>query len=180
MTTAIVTKRCNACWIEKSLDNFTRDSKCKLGVTTRCKQCRRLGRTSMNAAQTEFLTSQNKAKCHVCKQIKNHSEFTADSRRVTGVSSRCKICHVIKGVEHNRKKKTGVTPSEYKELLIKQNGLCAICNKPDQRKELSADHCHASGTKRGLLCSNCNLLLGNAKDDIETLKSAILYLGGEL
>lgn len=62
-----------------------------------------------------------------------------------------------------------------------QLGCCAICsssltspvyNKGDQH----IDHCHASGKVRGLLCSNCNTLLGVARDDPAILKEAIAYL----
>lgn len=74
-------------------------------------------------------------------------------------------------------------------MLEKQKGLCAICNKPETKtharsKEvmpLSVDHCHATNRVRGLLCSQCNLMLGLAEDDIAKLQQAIGYLsdGGD-
>lgn len=55
---------------------------------------------------------------------------------------------------------------------------CKICgrNKDEFKNNLVADHCHTTGIFRGFICNKCNLLLGLAKDDIETLKKAIKYL----
>lgn len=76
----------------------------------------------------------------------------------------------------------GMTVAEYGEMMVKQGGVCAICSKPEDRKAngevraLSVDHCHDSGDVRGLLCSFCNSVLGQAKDSIPVLEAAILYL----
>lgn len=69
-------------------------------------------------------------------------------------------------------------------MFEKQNGVCAICKKPETAKKqsgngikrLSVDHDHTTGAIRGLLCMYCNTALGKFKDDIEILKSAIVYL----
>lgn len=83
------------------------------------------------------------------------------------------------------KRSFGITLDQYNEMLKKQNGLCGICfleeRKTDARSGktlmLSVDHSHINGSIRGLLCSNCNLMLGRIKDDIQILKNAIKYLG---
>lgn len=76
------------------------------------------------------------------------------------------------------KRKYGITAIEYKELLEKQNNKCAICsiNQDDLNKKLSVDHCHKTNKVRGLLCTNCNVALGQINDDISLLLSAINYL----
>jgi hypothetical protein len=71
-----------------------------------------------------------------------------------------------------------ITEEEYYNILEKQNYKCAICGK-DQlefKTSLCVDHDHNTGKIRGLLCKNCNLILGNAKDDISTLINAAKYL----
>jgi hypothetical protein len=67
---------------------------------------------------------------------------------------------------------------EYKVLLEKQHGCCAICHKPssDFKKSLHVDHCHTTSKVRGLLCSNCNRGLGHFQDNVLILQNAIKYL----
>lgn len=80
----------------------------------------------------------------------------------------------------------GISLLVYDTLLEKQNNVCAICFQPERGKNtkgvikpLAVDHCHQTGKVRGLLCSHCNSILGQAKDNIETLASAIQYLKGD-
>lgn len=51
----------------------------------------------------------------------------------------------------------------YVDLFIGQRGLCGICGIHWRRtgKNLAADHSHASGQVRGLLCSRDNYDLGS-------------------
>ncbi len=80
-----------------------------------------------------------------------------------------------------------ITFQDYEAMLIKQDFRCAIC--PQQHgwgryEKLHVDHDHqcCKGSKscgkcvRSLLCSHCNIMLGNAHDDIDILKAAIDYL----
>ena len=70
-----------------------------------------------------------------------------------------------------------VTNEDYDDLLKAQSGKCAICRRaPDVSKKLSIDHCHLTGTIRGLLCSRCNTAIGLVEDNIKTLESAAAYL----
>lgn len=67
---------------------------------------------------------------------------------------------------------------DYAAMLAAQNNCCKICNKNQSvfKRAMHVDHCHETGKIRGLLCKDCNLLLGRAKDQITTLENAILYL----
>ena len=75
--------------------------------------------------------------------------------------------------------KYGLSPEGYMELLRVQDNKCAICGSEPTRFRLSVDHCHKTGKVRGLLCSSCNRGLGYLKDDQETVKKALQYLGGQ-
>lgn len=73
------------------------------------------------------------------------------------------------------KARYGITEAEYNEMLAAQGDVCAIC-KGAQPSVLPVDHDHVTGRIRGILCSPCNRLLGDAKDNIEVLQAAIAYL----
>jgi len=77
----------------------------------------------------------------------------------------------------------GLSKEEYGNLLKSQDWKCAICKLPEAYKDakgkvrnLSVDHNHNTNKIRGLLCIKCNCLLGNAKEDLTILLSAIKYL----
>ena len=78
----------------------------------------------------------------------------------------------------------GVDAARYQEMLAEQNGLCAICARPEKHtdpytgrtKRLAIDHCHGSGKVRGLLCGSCNTALGLFEDDPGLLDRAKEYL----
>lgn len=84
---------------------------------------------------------------------------------------------ILKGI---LKRIYGLTVEEYNQMFVDQNGVCAICKKsPVNNRRLCVDHNHETGKIRGLLCDNCNLMLGNADDNINTLTNAIDYLDGK-
>ncbi len=76
------------------------------------------------------------------------------------------------------KNKYGLTRTQFNDLLTSQGGVCAICgtNTPGGRGQFHVDHCHQTGVIRGLLCHYCNNGLGNFRDNIGSLESAVNYL----
>jgi DNA-directed RNA polymerase subunit RPC12/RpoP len=75
-------------------------------------------------------------------------------------------------------KRYGLTQEDYDRILDEQGGGCGICGKlyvPGQRV-FHIDHDHVTGKTRGILCSTCNHLLGNAADSVGILESAVKYL----
>ena len=84
--------------------------------------------------------------------------------------------------DHYLRHEFGISLDDYLQMLASQNGVCAICHKPETAvfkgkvKALAVDHCHASGQVRSLLCSGCNLTLGYVQDDQAVLLSMIDYL----
>lgn len=77
------------------------------------------------------------------------------------------------------KRKYGITPEQYDDLLAAQGGVCAICGDPSEDSRgyrMHVDHCHDTGRVRGILCGPCNRGLGNFEDDVDRLLAAVAYL----
>jgi len=80
--------------------------------------------------------------------------------------------------------KYGIAIGEYESLLAAQNGLCAICKKPETRQRngtvyrLHVDHDHNTGAVRSLLCHHCNAGLGHFMEDPAIMRVALLYIEG--
>jgi len=68
----------------------------------------------------------------------------------------------------------GMSVEEYEKMSQDQNGECAICGKSP--KVLRVDHDHVTGKIRKLLCNNCNISIGHAKESPEILRKMIKYL----
>ena len=122
--------------------------------------------------QKDYNNTPEKKEQHKQYVLTHRAEITAKSRK------RIKAWKLLT--------KYNLTVEDYNKLLEKQNRLCAGCDRSqDEFKNLlSVDHDHSccSGAKscgkciRGLLCQPCNLILGNAQDNIETFKRLIKYL----
>ena len=69
----------------------------------------------------------------------------------------------------------GIEEHDYQRLLQEQGGRCAICGGQDEQ-HLSVDHDHSTGEIRGLLCRQCNLVIGNAQEDPNILEASMRYL----
>lgn len=117
--------------------------------------------------------------CSHCKKEKPSSEFSIRKRSPDGLQHWCKTCRKIndhkfyiknrerlkkspkKQREAHLKSVYGITLEQYDKMFETQNGVCAICsgiNKDGRR--LFVDHDHKTGEIRGLLCYQCNSLLG--------------------
>jgi hypothetical protein len=83
--------------------------------------------------------------------------------------------HIASRIWYKREKLYGLSKDNFFNMLELQNSECAICkNKIDE--SCHVDHCHDTGSVRGLLCGNCNVAIGFFKDDIQILNNAMKYL----
>ena len=135
--------------------------------------------------------------CSDCKELKSLKDFYKDKTHKDGLQSVCKKCFCKKTNAYKKKNKEkirkankdlhlrktfGITLEEYQEKLRKQRGVCAICGLPETSvykgkvRHLSVDHNHKTNQVRGLLCNDCNVMLGWAKDETARLLGAIRYL----
>lgn len=72
----------------------------------------------------------------------------------------------------------GITLDQYNLIFAEQNGLCLGCYKHQTacKRSLCVDHDHKTGKVRGLLCHECNSVLGYTKDNPVVLRRLADYL----
>lgn len=142
-----------------------------------------------NGEHNRAIVVDGKKLCSICKDWVILEDFYSKGDHYgTGYivrSHACKNCMRKKWSdewEHHVVKKYGITIEEYRSMLISRNNLCAICNQPEKRmlgdepQRLAIDHCHTTGKVRGLLCNQCNSMIGMVEDNIVRLQKAIEYL----
>lgn len=122
-------------------------------------------------------TVKNGKTCSICLETKALRDFPRLSSAPDGKQKYCTLCSNEKSFIARLKSQYNLTIDQYRELLDKQDGRCAICRNKPQRMRLAVDHDHKTGLVRGLLCTRCNhKLLGSAHDNVDLLRSAIDYL----
>jgi len=130
--------------------------------------------------------------CSKCNETKSLSEFYRDKGRKDGHEYQCKSCKSAYERQYAktdkykqkirrarwREQNIDITYDKYKEMLALQDNKCAICHTEVNQfnKGMCVDHNHDTGKIRGLLCTDCNMGIGNLKDSIELIENALEYL----
>jgi hypothetical protein len=73
----------------------------------------------------------------------------------------------------------GITHADYEQLLTKQGGHCALCDRTPEMEyygKLAVDHDHVADRVRGLLCMQHNQALGKLGDTVESIRKVLEYL----
>jgi hypothetical protein len=109
----------------------------------------------------ECFTSSYDVVCESCKKI-------FDARTSNG--RWCRIC-CPDSKFRSRLHLYGVSKPMWDTMLEKQNGHCALCEKP----ATCVDHDHESNVVRGLLCHGCNIAL-NRVDASGWIEKALEYV----
>ena len=109
------------------------------------------------------------ARCYACKEWKPNEAFAKDGSRPTGRASICKRCSSLAAT----RSRYGLSRDEF-EALPGADGVCPICQRGGQK--MHVDHNHHTGAVRGMLCTRCNVGLGQFRDDRNLIARAIEYL----
>lgn len=114
--------------------------------------------------------------------VKGHDTFLVGRYKSNYECRQCSQDRRVRNPDHVRnlkyQNKFGITLEQYNSMFTKQNGLCLGCyrHQKDDKRAFAVDHSHITGIVRGLLCGNCNVALGNAKDDPVILRRLADYL----
>lgn len=130
--------------------------------------------------------------CTKCGLDKPLTDYTRSNAGKYGRRSACKACLKKQKQQwylrnpdkvRDRKHRERYRFSGYSETFSAQGGVCLICRKPetkshrsDKPNNLSVDHCHDTGTVRGLLCNGCNACIGLSGENPSLLRSQADYL----
>lgn len=129
----------------------------------------------------------NSAKTNCPKGHEYTEENTIKYLKPNGRYARhCRACGRLNGKVQNVKR-YGITIDQFDALLSLQDSKCAICKLKfwEETSSPHIDHDHSCCNEqlrscgqciRGLLCRGCNQILGCAKDNLGTLRSAVEYL----
>jgi hypothetical protein len=58
----------------------------------------------------------------------------------------------------------GLSNERFLQMIIEQNGCCALCGNPVAKEDFKVDHDHNTTVVRGLLCNSCNVKLSGIED----------------
>jgi hypothetical protein len=135
----------------------------RLTSTGRCCECNRLSCREFKKQNPE-----NTQKNDKLKYQRNRNRILANAK-----------IRYNKNKSHYRKLSGLPEPTR----LYPTDGKCEICGNPEtwngrgrEIKDLCLDHCHETNKFRGWLCSACNLMLGNSKDNPDTLRNGAIYI----
>jgi hypothetical protein len=119
----------------------------------------------------KYFTGQPCKNGHIAERW-NYNGMCVECKREADRDSNLKA-----GKKYRIKCEYGLSLKQVDHINSIQDNKCAICR--DEFNDLyktQIDHCHETGKVRGLLCINCNWLLGKSKDNPELLRQAADYL----
>jgi hypothetical protein len=176
-------KRCLKCKVVKAAEEFYPDASRRGGLSNYCRPCtlkeRRRYSDKLEADRLAGLRQPPEVKvCSSCQRSLSNTAFYSNLRTHDGLSPYCSECGSLR--------KLGLTFADYQRLLAAQDERCAVCGTQEQRGHgrFHVDHDHSCCPGRmkcgkcatGLVCSDCNMAMGNLDDDPELMERAAEYL----
>jgi hypothetical protein len=165
-------KECKKC--KQLLDSslFYKDSSRKDGLRWCCISCTKKTKKLFRENNKEHIKQQKK------QSYLRHREGILQRKKDSPTKYKDRREHLLSVY--------GISFNDYDRMREEQNFKCAICETHEQdvkrgqsasvETSLHIDHCHTTNKVRGLLCMNCNNLLGKANDNTNILHKAINYL----
>jgi len=175
-------KICNKCGRElpATTDYFHRHKNNNDGLAYGCKEC-------INKKVREYQRDKNYLGnwknmhpykiCTKCKKEKprNPNYFHKSKIHRDGLHPWCICCNNKDKIA----RKYGISHKEYDKLFKENNNRCMICGRHKTESTyntLCIDHDHETEKVRGLLCDDCNQMLGRSGDNPFVLIKGALYL----
>lgn len=171
------THYCRECWKAKQREYRQKSPRRPSETCSRCKGPRgdsshlNYCRDCMRIRQREYRKQHPPQPSAVCSRC-GKQRGPEDGKHL----SYCLACWRA----YHRARQYGITAEQFDAMLEAQGGVCAICQSNGLNgrtgRTLHVDHDHGTGRNRDLLCDNCNLGIGNFRDDPALLRTAADYL----
>lgn len=142
-------KVCRTCGVVLTTNNAYLNRK-RGTLQSACKSC--------GSAYSREWVFKNKVK----ERLRQKQYYHKNKVRLTKIYDRSRVI-----------RKYGITHEQIEAMRVAQKGLCLICQS---RPAKAVDHCHTTKKVRGLLCTRCNMALGQMLDNPEWLRRAADYL----
>jgi hypothetical protein len=182
----LLTKHCFACGEEKVPEAFARCKARKDGLQSRCRKC-------WSEWHKEYLKRNPDKRAKRNRKArrdywKNRGYYREENRAFREknptyahdwyLANRDRVLESSR--ERQVRKKWGLTLAKYDAIIARGCAICGLKDDPERENKhvgkLCLDHDHANGKIRDALCSDCNLAIGNMKDDFKRLRAAADYL----
>jgi len=154
-------KQCYRCKVEKDNSEFRQNKANKDGLQPYCKPCQK-------DYSREYIKNRGPLTGErLERKRKADNQYYYDNHEAVREQQ----------VDSRLRSRYGITLADYDNLLMAQDGKCAICKTTEtgKHKRFQVDHNHTSGVVRGLLCGPCNRRLGAIENESWYAK-AIEYL----
>lgn len=156
-------KKCSICKLDKEENEYHKNSSKIDGLDHRCKSCRH-----------EYIILNRPM-----LKIKHHEHYLKNKDRINKKNKEWAKLNPDKSRNQKLMYAYGITLEQRNQMIKDQNGLCLICNdKLDETisKNIHVDHDHSTGKVRGILCKQCNSLIGLSREREDILLNSINYL----
>ena len=150
-------KICSVCKIEKSIAEFTKDSRKKDGLRIFCKTCHCALMKMYRLRKPE--------------QYKAYRDAHKEQQRF--LQRRWCKAHPDQVKAKTLRRKYGMLLQDFKALQVLQQQRCAVCGC---KHPLVVDHCHKTKRVRALLCGQCNRALGLLYEDPRRVRALLRYI----
>lgn len=128
-------------------------------------------------------------RCNRCGEEKPESGFYTNGKK-GHLRPECKACNRSArkqwqrenpqvAREYKLRTKYGLSEVEFQDILDRQGGTCALCERTtadSTGRPLHVDHSHETGWVRGALCSDHNTGIGKLGDTSNSVLRAVQYL----
>jgi hypothetical protein len=159
--------------------------------SSRCQKCldrrAKVRKAGFCVSHESNLVLPGKLRCQECvdkrkaKDEKRKSDgVCCDHPDIPAVPGKTKCAECLLGLRLWSLGRRGLSKKELRraeKALKNSNGLCEICfEKLTNTKKTHVDHDHDTNKFRGILCNQCNIMLGYARNNPVILESGAAYI----